>query len=217
MRFRAKRDLSVFVGVVLIISIIALTNNFFERSSLAEKMEKYRQAVENERTKKGIDIISWKVLQKTKGNMRTGPTFDENLLPYDKQRVHIVGFMVPLNEFRKIKEFLLLPLPIECYFCQAPPMRDVIIVQMAENETTELYREPVLLNGILNLQKGKGVKFFYILTDAHIGPAKEGGSLTKKEVQPQHMMHVQPAPQEQLLEGVETPSPTPNSSDNTEK
>jgi hypothetical protein len=51
----------------------------------------------------------------------------------------------------------------------------------------------------LNLQKGKGVKFFYILTDAHIGPAKEGGSLTKKDVKPQHVMHVQPAPQEQLL------------------
>jgi len=46
MKFKAKRDLTVFVGVVLIISIIALTNNFFERSSLAERMEKYRQAVE---------------------------------------------------------------------------------------------------------------------------------------------------------------------------
>ncbi len=208
MKIRAKRDLTIFGGVIFIISLVALMNNFFERSSLAERSEKWRLAVEKERKNKGIDIISWKILQKTKGNMRTGPTFDEALLPYDKQRIHIVGFMVPLNEFRNIKEFLLLPLPIECYFCQAPPMRDVIVVQMAENEKTNLYREPVLINGILNLQKGKGVKFFYIITDAHIGPAKEGGKLTPKTVQPQHMMHTQPAPQEQLLEGIETPTPS---------
>ncbi|MGC8738134.1 MAG: DUF3299 domain-containing protein [Candidatus Hydrogenedens sp.] len=216
MRFRAKRDLTIFVGVIFIISVVALMNNFFERSSLAERSEKWRQIVEKERQKKGINIISWKLLQKTKGNMRSGPTFDEELLPYDKQNIHIVGFMVPLNEFRNIKEFLLLPLPIECYFCQAPPMRDVVIVQMAENEKTNLYREPVLINGTLNLQKGKGVKFFYVITEAHIGPAKEGGSLTIKSVQPQHMMHVQPAPQEQLLEGVDTPS-SPGTKENSNK
>lgn len=206
MKIRAKRDLTIFVGVVFIISVVALMNNFFERSSLAERSEKWRQMVEKERKNKGIDIISWKLLQKTKGNMRTGPTFDEALLPYDKQKIHIVGFMVPLNEFRNMKEFLLLPLPIECYFCQAPPMRDVVIVQMADNEKANLYKEPVLINGTLNLQKGKGVKFFYIISDAHIGPAKEGGSLTIKSVQPQHMIHTQPAPQEQLLEGVEAPT-----------
>lgn len=210
MRARIKRDLTIFAGVVFFISVIALLNNFFYRSSLAERMEKYRTMVEKDRRSKGIDLLSWKLLQRTKGNMRTGPTFDEELLKYDNTRVHIVGFMVPLNQFRKMKEFLLLPLPIECYFCQAPPMRDVIVVQMAENETTDLYREPVLINGVLNLQKGRGVKFFYIITDARIGPAKEGGSLTRKTVAPQHMMHIQPAPQEQLLEGIEPPT-SPNS------
>ncbi len=205
MRARTKRDLTIFTGVVFVISIVALLNNFFYRSSLAERMERYRMMIERDRKSKGIDLVSWKLLQKTKGNMRTGPTFDEELLKLDRQRIHIVGFMVPLNQFRKMKEFLLLPLPIECYFCQAPPMRDVIVVQMAENETADLYREPVLINGVLNLQKGKGVKFFYIITDARLGPAKEGGSLTRKTVAPQHMMHVQPAPQEQLLEGIESP------------
>ncbi len=200
------------MGIIFVVSVVALLNNFFYRSSLAEKMEKYRTMVEKDRKSKGIDILSWKLLQKTKGNMRTGPTFDEELLKFDKQRIHIVGFMVPLNQFRKIKEFLLLPLPIECYFCQAPPMRDVVVVQMAENETTDLYREPVLINGILNLQKGKGVKFFYIIADARLGPAKEGGSLTRKTVAPQHMMHVQPAPQEQMLEGIESPSSAPGPS-----
>ncbi len=217
MRFRTKRDLTILVGVVFIISVVALMNNFFERSSLAERSERWRKIVEKEREKKGIDILSWNLLQKTKGNMRTGPTFDEALLPYDKQKIHIVGFMVPLNEFRNIKEFLLLPLPIECYFCQAPPMRDVIIVQMAENEKTNLYREPVLINGTLNLQQGKGVKFFYIISDARIGPAKEGGALTIKSVQPQHMMHTQPAPQEQLLEGIETPSSPSGTTSNSNK
>lgn len=214
MRTRTKRDLTIFVGVLFVISILALLNNFFYRSSLAEKMEKYRQMVEKDRKSKGIEILSWKLLQKTVGNMRTGPTFDEQLLQYDQQRIHIVGFMVPLTQFRKMKEFLLLPLPIECYFCQAPPMRDVIVVQMAEKETTDLFKEPVLINGILNLQKGKGVKFFYIITDARLGPAKEGGTLTRKTVAPEHMMHIQPAPQEQLLEGVESPTSNTSSTEN---
>ncbi|MCA1901617.1 MAG: hypothetical protein LDL53_05280, partial [Candidatus Hydrogenedens sp.] len=61
------------------------------------------------------------------------------------------------------------------------------------------------------------VKFFYIISDAQIGPAREGGSLTRKTVAPQHMMHVQPAPQEQLLEGVESPAPTNNKSNEEQK
>ena len=110
MRARTKRDLTIFTGVVFVISIVALLNNFFYRSSLAERMERYRMMIERDRKSKGIDLVSWKLLQKTKGNMRTGPTFDEELLKLDRQRIHIVGFMVPLNQFRKMKEFLLLPI-----------------------------------------------------------------------------------------------------------
>lgn len=205
MRRRAKRDLSIIAGVVIIIVSVALLNNFFYRSNLAERMDKYRQKIERDRRGGGLDLLQWNVLRKTKGSMRSGPSFDEKLLQYDASRVDIVGFMVPLEQFRKMTEFLLLPIPIECYFCQTPPMRDVVIVQMAKGETTDLYKEPVLINGNLKLCKEPGSKFFYIIEDAKMGPGKAGGTLTHKDVSQQHMVH--PIPQEPLLDGTEPPKP----------
>ena len=208
MRKRAKRDLSVILGVVAILVAMAMANNFFYRSSLAERMVKYRQQVEQDRRSGGLDLLQWNLLRNTKGTVRSGPTFDPKLVEYDQKRVDLVGFMVPLDTFRQMKEFLLLPMPIECYFCGAPPMRDVMVVQMAEGETTDLFKEPVLINGTLKLNQGPGTKFFYVISGAKMGPGKEGGTLTRKTVEQQHMVHPQQS-DEPLLQGAEPPKPVP--------
>jgi hypothetical protein len=91
MRFRAKRDL-LFCRCVFIIPN-CLTNNFLGKKLVGGKNGKIRQAVEKHE-QKGIDIVPWKVIQQTRGNMRTGPTFDENLLPM-KSASFIVGLWFP--------------------------------------------------------------------------------------------------------------------------
>ncbi len=207
MRTRTKRELAVFAGIAVLLAVIVLANSAFQRGNLAERMDRYRRQVEASRKTEGLELLQWPLLRKTTGNMRRGPTFDERLIAMDNARVDIVGFMVPINQFRNMTEFLLLPVPIECYFCQAPPMRDVVVVQMAEGETTNLFREPVLVNGLLTLNHGPGTKFFYVISDARMGPGKKGGTLTQKDVAPQHMLHGQEQPEEELLDPMELPPP----------
>lgn len=207
MRTRTKRELAVFVGIAVLLAVVVLANSAFQRGDLADRMDKYRKQIEASRKSEGLELLQWPLLRKTTGNMRRGPTFDERLIAMDKTRVDLVGFMVPIDQFRNMTEFILLPVPIECYFCQAPPMRDVVVVQMAAGETTNLFREPVLVNGVLTLNHGPGTKFFYVVNDAKMGPGKKGGTLTQKDVAPQHMMHGQEQPEEELLAPMEPPKP----------
>lgn len=210
MRRRVKRDLTVLFGILVVLVVVAFANSQFERSNLANRMEQYRQRVESDRESGGLDLLSWNLLRKTTGSMREGPTFHEALLEMDGQHVDIVGFMVPLDEFRNVREFLLLPLPIVCYFCEEPPMRDVMVVQMAEGHATEIYQEPVLINGDLTLNQEPNTKFFYVISNAKMGPGKKGGSLTRKNIPQQHMMHGSQTPESELLPPTEPPVEAPS-------
>jgi len=77
-----------------------------------------------------------------------------------------MGFMTPIDQFREATHFMLLPLPIECYFCQAPPLRDVMLVRMTQGETVNMVEEPVMMSGRLALNADGGEKFFYTLENA---------------------------------------------------
>jgi hypothetical protein len=162
--------------------------------------------VERERKSLGLELLDWQLLRTTQGRMSTGPTFTDELKEKGGQHVDIVGFMVPLDTFRNINEFMLLPLPIECYFCQIPPMRDVMLVQLKDGETTSIYKEPVLINGTLTLKEGKGVKFFYEIRDASMGPGEPQGELTPRYIKPQHMVPQHERDESVLLDGYEPPT-----------
>ena len=205
MRRRAKRDLGIILALIVILGAVTFVNYAYTRSDLAERMDALRREIEHERMAEGLDLLRWNLMRDTRGNARSGPTFTDALKEHDGQPVNIVGFMQPLNQFRDMDEFMILPLPIECYFCQIPPMRDVMLVQMKAGETTALYQEPVLLNGTLELHEGEGVKFFYTLNDAELGPGRAGERLQLRYMDPEHM-----APHHEtegdLVEGIEPPS-----------
>ena len=207
---RTLRDLGTLAGVIVIIVGIALFKGVTERGDLAARATAWRTSMEQEREQMGLDIMSWSLLQRTRGNQRTGPTFAPELLEYRDSPINIIGFMVPLYEFRQAKEFLLLPMPLECYFCMMPPMRDVVFVQMAPGEEAQVVNEPVLINGTLELNEGEGTKFFYVIKDAKWGPGDESLRLTPQQVTPEHMGHALGAQEEEeLLEGYEPPSFSP--------
>lgn len=207
MRRRTKRDLAVFAGIIMVIAGTVLTRGFLERNTLASRMEVIRKQTEQSRKTEGLELMQWPVIQKTTGTVKKGPTFDPQLEKFDKQRVDLVGFMVPLEQFRDMTEFLLLPLPIECYFCQSPPMRDVMIVQMAKGKNTKLFKEPVLINGVLTLNRGAGTKFFYTISEAELGPGKKGGKLTQKDMAPEHMVPGHQPTDDQLVKPMAPPAP----------
>lgn len=161
-----------------------------QRGTLADYYQDLRAKYENQHESRGVPLLYWDLLRETKGTKRTGPDFSEDLLGMRDGTVNLIGFMVPLYSFRATTEFLLLRLPVECYFCESPPMRDVMLVQMAEGKTTDIVKEPVIVSGTLTLNEGPGTKFFYVLKDASREPAEEGGKLTRKNVQPETIEHM---------------------------
>lgn len=188
MKRRTKRDLGILFGAAAILGSVVFFNITINRTTLAAEMDKLRRQVEGQRRQEGLNLLSWTLVRTTKGSPKRGGTFHEDLKAFDGRHVNIIGFMVPQEQFRDVTEFLLLPLPIECYFCQMPPARDVMLVQLKAGETTPIFEEPVLINGVLNIHEGPGNKFLYSIKEAKLGPGEMGGGLSKKRLELQHML-----------------------------
>ena len=188
MKRRTKRDLTIFFGAIAIIIGVAFANSQLSRQGMAEEFNALREKLEAERIEKGDLILEFKHMRATKGSLRKGGTFTEELLAKNGQEVNIIGYQVPQSEFRNVTNFLLLPIPLECYFCSMPPPKDVVYVELSDGETTSIYQDPVILNGILKINQGPDQKFFYQILDAKMGGSLDGGPLTKKRLQLQHMI-----------------------------
>ena len=206
MRRRVVRELGTIGGIALILAAVFLTTGFFRRSEKWEKFEFIRKTAEAAQKKEGVSLLSWDVLQDTKGTFRSGATFLDELKVLDGQQVHIIGYQVPNEEFRAMHEYMLLPVPIECYFCQSPPMRDVVYVKMREGTTANLVNEPILINGILRLHEAPKSSFFYVIEDAAWGKAEESQRLTTREVPVEHRMGGAHMQKPELEEGYEPPT-----------
>lgn len=217
MRKRAVRDIGTMFGVVVILGGVVFFNGYMRRGTLATYYEDLRVKTEKQQSGQGVTLLEWNLLRKTKGSKRTGPKFDAGLAEIRDTTVNLIGFMVPLYSFRQVNEFLLLPLPVQCYFCEAPPMRDVMLVQMAEGETTDIVNEPVIVSGTLTLNEGPGTKFFYVLKNSSREAAEKGGKLTRKNIRPETIQHMQ-GQQEgepQLAPGYELPQTPTSTTENS--
>lgn len=188
MKRRTKRELGLLIGAILILAGIVFFNTQLKRGGLAEEMDRLRRQVEAKRAEEGLGLLSWGLVRQTRGSLRGGGTYAEELRLIDGQPVNLIGFMVPQEQFRDVTEFLLLPIPIECYFCQSPPPRDVMLIQLAQGETANIYKEPILINGILNIHEGPNAKFFYSIQEAELGVGDTDGELTKRSLELQHML-----------------------------
>ncbi len=164
MRRRAKRDLATLLGLVVIVASIVGINGYLRRAGLREHYERMRAVVEAQHREEGVSLVEWRELHQVQGRRITGATFPESLKEKDGRLVNIVGFMTPIDQFRNVTEFMLLPVPLVCYFCDAPPMRDIIEVKL--REPANMVNEPVLIGGRLRLHEGPRPLFFYTIEDA---------------------------------------------------
>ncbi|HRI88008.1 MAG TPA: DUF3299 domain-containing protein [Candidatus Hydrogenedentes bacterium] len=188
MRTRVVRDLGTIAGIVVILAGVVGVNFYYRLDGLKQKYDRIRRVAEAERAKTGMELLSWDLLRETKGNLRSGPKFSEKLIERvkDGRTVNLMGFMTPIDQFKDVSHFMLLPLPIECYFCRMPPMRDVMLVRMAQGETTDIVEEPVLVSGGLELHEGPKQKFFYSVQNASLQAGQSGAKLSKKNFSEQH-------------------------------
>ena len=200
MKQRTKRDIGVFLALIALIGGVAFANAQFRRGDLAEKYERLREGLEAGHLQEGMNLLPWGLVRKTKGTLYRGGTFAAELFDYNNQPAHMIGFMVPLETFIDVTEFMVLPIPIECYFCAMPPARDVLYVRLQEGERAQIYSEPVLILGTFMVHEGPDQKYFYSLEDATIKAAEDGGELTRRRQKLQHMLPVHDRDPALLLE-----------------
>jgi hypothetical protein len=189
-RRRTVRDLGTIAGVLVILLVLVSANTYFGLEQRRDKAIKFRKAVEAAKIAEGVDLVNWELFQATKGSIRKGATYVEDLQKIDEMPVNIVGYMVPINQFRSVDNFMLLPMPLDCYFCESPPMRDIIMIQLKPGEVVDLAEEPVLIGGQLHLNEGTNQKFFYTIDYAVLGPALETEILTRKRISEEHREHM---------------------------
>lgn len=216
MRRRTVRDLGTIGGVLVILLVLVSANTYFGLEQRRDRAIKFRKAVEAAKTAEGVDLMDWELFQATKGTIRKGATYVDDLVKLDEMPVNLVGYMVPINQFRNVDNFMLLPMPLDCYFCEAPPMRDIIMVIMKPGETVDLAEEPVLIGGQLHLNEGKNQQFFYTIDYANLGPALTGEILTRKRISEEHREHMRATTIQEMLseedksgeliEGTDSPS-----------
>ncbi len=183
------RDLGTIAGVLVILACVIALNIYFRLDTLKEAAIKMRMALEQQNRDEGVELLDWELLRETEGTRKKGPTYAEDLT--DQFGVnpffHIVGFMAPLDQFRGIERFMLLPMPIECYFCEAPPLRDILFVETGEGKGIEkIFNEPILLHGVMQLNGAPGEPFFYSVERAGVGKSSKEQVLTEMELEDIH-------------------------------
>ena len=216
MRRRTIRDLGTIGGVLVILLVLVSANTYFGLEQRRDRAIKFRQAVEQAKIAEGVKLMDWELFQATKGTIRKGATYVDDLQNFDELPVNIVGYMVPINQFRNVDNFMLLPMPLDCYFCESPPMRDIILIKMKPGEIVDLAEEPVLIGGQLHLNEGPNQQFFYTIDYATLGPALEGEILSRKRISDEHREHMRMNELQdvlseedkagELIEGTDSPS-----------
>ncbi len=186
MRRRARRDLITLAGVIAIVGLVLFVNAYMRVESLKEAAVTMRKILEQKHRDEGVALLNWEMLRATEGTLRSGARFNSELEAQDGRYVNIVGFMAPIDQFREVEEFMLLPMPIECYFCDSPPPREIVHVKLAGK--ARMVNEPVLISGKLALDRRKGALFFQVLDNAQWNQAVREQPTTAKVMGEEHVI-----------------------------
>ena len=95
--------------------------------------------------------VPWQLLQSTKtvqkADKKFGPAFPKEVRELDKQQVKLYGFMMPLDQAKKQKRFLLSAFPPHCSFCLTGGPES--LVEVLADQPIEFTFEPVVVAGRL--------------------------------------------------------------------
>lgn len=110
--------------------------------------------------------VPWELLQQAQTVQRPdkkfGPLFTKEIRGLDKKQVKIYGFMMPLDQSRLQKRFLLASFPPHCSFCM--PGGPESMVEVIASKPVEFTYEPIIVAGRLAVLDDDVV--YYRLTDA---------------------------------------------------
>jgi hypothetical protein len=110
--------------------------------------------------------IPWELLQQAKtvqkANKTFGPVFTKEIQSLDKRDVKLYGFMMPLDQARMQKRFLLASFPPHCSFCM--PGGPESMVEVVADKAIEFTYEPIVVAGRMAVLENDVV--YYRLTNA---------------------------------------------------
>ncbi len=110
--------------------------------------------------------VPWQLLQSTKtvqkADKKFGPAFPKEVKELDKQQVKLYGFMMPLDQAKKQKRFLLSAYPPHCSFCLTGGPES--LVEVIADTPIDFTFEPVVIAGRLAVLENDVV--YYRLTNA---------------------------------------------------
>ena len=111
--------------------------------------------------------IPWELLQQAKtvqkSDKKFGPVFTKEIRSLDKKQVKLYGFMMPLDQSRLQKRFLLASFPPHCSFCL--PGGPESMVEVIADKPVEFTYEPIIVAGRLAVLDDDVV--YYRLTNAN--------------------------------------------------
>lgn len=110
--------------------------------------------------------VPWQLLQSTKtvqkADKKFGPSFPKEVKELDKQQVKLYGFMMPLDQAKKQKRFLLSAFPPHCSFCLTGGPES--LVEVLADQPIDFTFEPIVVAGRMAVLDDDVV--YYRLTNA---------------------------------------------------
>jgi hypothetical protein len=110
--------------------------------------------------------VPWQLLQSTKtvqkADKKFGPAFPKEVKELDKQEVRLYGFMMPLDQAKKQKRFLLSAFPPHCSFCLTGGPES--LVEVLADKPIDFTFEPIVIAGRMAVLDNDVV--YYRLTNA---------------------------------------------------
>jgi len=110
--------------------------------------------------------VPWQLLQSTKtiqkADKKFGPSFPKEVKDLDRQEVRLYGFMMPLDQAKKQKRFLLSAYPPHCSFCLTGGAES--LVEVLADKAIDFTFEPIVVSGRMAILDNDVV--YYRLTNA---------------------------------------------------
>lgn len=115
---------------------------------------------------RGVNALPWSVITETSVDRQYRPTFAAYLKELDGKQVQLSGFMQPLGEDQEATSFLLIEYPVGCWYCEAPELTGIMLVELPAGKTRGLTRGQVRVTGRLTLNATDPENFLYVIRDA---------------------------------------------------
>jgi hypothetical protein len=117
---------------------------------------------------KGVNPLAWEVLAETTVDRRYRPTFARYLKELAGKGVVLDGFQQPIGDDPDLSSFLLIEHPVGCWYCEAPELVNIVLVELPGDKTIRPTRSQLRVTGKLLLNADDPENFFYVIRDAKV-------------------------------------------------